>query len=130
MTDKEMEAFCCMIKKFIPIFLLLVTICTIIPFTKAEAVSYDIDFETKTEAIELVNLDTDTVVFSKNPDKKMYPASTTKIMTYIIAVEAIKDLEGTTLTVKNRFWIPCWEPAAHWQVFMMAKSLPFCNCLT
>lgn len=90
-----------MIKKFIPIFLLLVTICTIIPFTKAEAVSYDIDFETKTEAIELVNLDTDTVVFSKNPDKKMYPASTTKIMTYIIAVEAIKDLEGTTLTVKK-----------------------------
>jgi D-alanyl-D-alanine carboxypeptidase (penicillin-binding protein 5/6) len=81
--------------------LLVLTICIIFPFTKAEAISYDIDFETQTEALELINLDTDTVVYSKNGNQKMYPASTTKIMTYIIAVEQIQDLEGTVITVKE-----------------------------
>ncbi len=88
-------------KKLIPILLLLVTFCMLVPFTKAHAASYDIDFETSTEALELVNLDTDTVVYSKNGDQKMYPASTTKIMTYIIVVESIADLEGTTITVSQ-----------------------------
>ncbi len=39
----------------------------------------------------MVNLDTDIVVMSKNPDKKMYPASTAKIMTCLVALENIKD---------------------------------------
>lgn len=91
-------------KKLIPIALLMTVICLIsmiLPFTKAEAISYEIPFEPETKAIQLVNLDTDTVVYSKNADQKMYPASTTKIMNYIIVVEAVKDLEGTTLTVKK-----------------------------
>lgn len=88
-------------KRLIPLLLLLVTICVIFPFTKADALSYNIDFETSSQAIELVNLDTDTVVYSKNADQKMYPASCTKIMTYIIVAEAIDDLEGTTITVKQ-----------------------------
>ena len=90
-----------MLKKIIPFFLMMVTLCVIFPITQASAISYDIDFETQTKALELVNLDTDTVVYTKNADQKMYPASTTKIMTYIITVESIKDLEGTTLTVKK-----------------------------
>lgn len=91
-------------KKIIPIALLMSVICIIsiiLPFTKAKAISYEIPFEPETGAIELVNLDTDTVVYSKNADQKMYPASTTKIMNYIIVAEAVKDLEGTTLTVKK-----------------------------
>ena len=90
-----------MIKRLLPLLLVLITLCAIIPFTTAEAISYDIDFKIKTEAVELVNLDTDTVVFSQNANQKMYPASTTKIMTYIIVVEAIEDLNGTKLTVKK-----------------------------
>ena len=31
----------------------------------------------------------------------MYPASTTKIMTYIVAVEHITDLENTQITVSE-----------------------------
>ena len=70
-----------MLKKIIPFFLMMVTLCVIFPITQASAISYDIDFETQTKALELVNLDTDTVVYTKNADQKMYPASTTKIMT-------------------------------------------------
>lgn len=45
------------------------------------------------EGVYMVNLETDTVVASKNPDKKLYPASTTKIMTCLVALENVKDLD-------------------------------------
>lgn len=67
----------------------------------AYAVKNNIDFETKTDILYLVNLDTDTVVYSKNSDKKCYPASTTKIMTYIIVSENISDVEGTKAEIKQ-----------------------------
>ena len=41
------------------------------------------------EAVYMVNTDTDTIVFAKNENKRMYPASTTKIMTAIVALENI-----------------------------------------
>lgn len=44
------------------------------------------------EGVYMVNLNTDTVVMSKNPDRKLYPASTTKIMTCLVALENVKDL--------------------------------------
>lgn len=45
------------------------------------------------EAVYMVNTDTDTIVFAKNENKRMYPASTTKIMTAIVALENIYDWE-------------------------------------
>ncbi len=70
---------------------------TVIP---ACAVKNKIDFKTKTEILYLVNLDTDTVVYSKNADKKCYPASTTKIMTYIIVAEQVQDFDNTKVIIK------------------------------
>ncbi len=43
------------------------------------------------EAVYMVNSDTGDVVFEKNAAKKMYPASTTKIMTAIVALENVSD---------------------------------------
>lgn len=43
----------------------------------------------------LINLDTNTVIATKNGDKKIYPASMTKIMTLIVAVENAKSLDDT-----------------------------------
>ena len=45
----------------------------------------------------MVNTDTDIVVVSKNADKKMWPASTTKIMTCLVALENIKDFDAYVL---------------------------------
>ena len=39
----------------------------------------------------MLNLDTDTVVYTYNPDEPLPMASMTKIMTYIIAYESIPD---------------------------------------
>ena len=49
----------------------------------------------------MANLDTDTVVYEKDADLRLEPASCTKIMTYIVAAEHISDLEGTKITVSD-----------------------------
>ncbi len=47
--------------------------------------------EIYSDGVYMVNLDTNTVIISKNPDKKQYPLSTTKIMTVLVALENVKD---------------------------------------
>ncbi len=51
-------------------------------------------FALYSEAVYMVNLDTDIVLVSKNIDKKMYPASTTKIMTCLVSLAHIKDFDA------------------------------------
>ncbi len=65
------------------------------------AAEFDTDFDTVCKSIYLENLDTGMTVFSKNADTRRYPASTTKIMTYIITAENISDLKNTYITVKG-----------------------------
>lgn len=60
--------------------------------------SYKVSFQVYSDTVFLINTDTGTVLYEKNPDKKIYPASLTKIMTAIIAIEAVKDLENTIVT--------------------------------
>lgn len=59
------------------------------------------------EAVYMVNVDTGDVVFEKNAEKKMFPASTTKIMTAIIALENVSDW-NKKVTIPydcfNEFW--------------------------
>ena len=45
------------------------------------------EFNAKCKGAILYEIDTGTMVFSHNPDTKLYPASTTKIMTCLIALE-------------------------------------------
>jgi len=86
-------------KKAIPLFSILFTICILFTSVTASAATFNIDFATNSAAIELINMDTGTVVYQKNADARREPASTTKIMTYIVASEHIKDLEATKITV-------------------------------
>lgn len=56
--------------------------------------AFSLPFDIYSEGVYMVNLDTDIVVASKNPDKKLYPASTTKIMTCLVALENVKDFNA------------------------------------
>ena len=67
----------------------------------ASAVDYGCNFSTVSKAVYLENLDTGAVVYEKSADEKMYPASTTKIMTYIITAEHVSDFKNTYVTVKD-----------------------------
>lgn len=57
-------------------------------------------FELRSTAVYLENLDTGTVIFEKNADEKRYPASLTKIMTAIVTLENVQDLDGETAAYK------------------------------
>lgn len=43
----------------------------------------------------IINKTKNTVIASRNPDTKVYPASTTKVMTLLVAVENINDINDT-----------------------------------
>lgn len=47
----------------------------------------------------LINTDTNTVVYEKNPNQKIYPASITKLMTAILVMEKFEGKLNTTVTV-------------------------------
>ena len=49
----------------------------------------------------LINSDSGTVLYAKNADQKVEPASITKVMTAILAAEKFKDKLGTVITVEN-----------------------------
>lgn len=66
----------------------------------ALAASYEPDFAVSANAVYLVNLDTGKVIYEKNAYEKIYPASTTKIMTAILALENIPDLDGPQIELK------------------------------
>ena len=86
-------------KKLFPILCLFLALCCVLPGAQARAATFNIDFDTSSAAIELVNLDTDTVVYEKDADARREPASTTKIMTFIVVSEQIQDLDNTQVTV-------------------------------
>lgn len=50
--------------------------------------------EIYSDGVYMVNLDTNTVIVSKNADKKLYPLSTTKIMTVLLALENVTDFNA------------------------------------
>ena len=91
-------------KRKITVFLMsclvLMSVLIISPLN-AKAAEFDIDFEPISKSLYLENLDTDTVVYTKSADEKRYPASTTKIMTYIVTTEHVEDIKNTKVTVKS-----------------------------
>lgn len=60
-------------------------------------------FSLYSEGVYMVNLDTDIVVVSKNADKKLYPASTTKIMTCLVALANIKNFDAVVDVTYDSF---------------------------
>lgn len=62
----------------------------------ASALSYQPDFPVRSEAVYLENLDTETVIYEKNADRRMYPASVTKIMTALLVLERVRDPDAET----------------------------------
>lgn len=81
------------------LLILIVMFCS--SFFTVGAISYPNDVKTESDSIFLVNMDSGQTVFEKNADEKRYPASTTKIMTYIIVVENIDDLDNTRVPIKE-----------------------------
>lgn len=93
-------------RKFLSLSLILICIMTM--FTvNANAVGFEFNFERDDEKVQLttdtllmISLDTGDVIFDKNGSEKRYPASITKIMTYCVVVDKIKDF-NTKVPIKE-----------------------------
>lgn len=75
-------------------------IFAIVPQSKAEA-AFVVDYEPNCDAVYMVNLDTGIVVYEKNADKIKYPASTTKMMTCMLALEYFSDPASEYYTISR-----------------------------
>lgn len=79
---------------FFVIFSVLISVVSVIPASAAYKVSFDVF----SDVAYLINTDTNTAIYEKEPDKQTYPASLTKIMTALVAIENVADLENTMVT--------------------------------
>ncbi|MCM1114792.1 MAG: D-alanyl-D-alanine carboxypeptidase [Clostridium sp.] len=77
---------------------LIITIISVATPFSALAASYEPDRKIYAEAYMLINLDDDSypVVAEKNSEKKLYPASLTKIVTATVVLNHVKDLSAKT----------------------------------
>lgn len=84
-------------------FIIMSVFC--VPSFSASAAVYDVDKPVYAEAYMLINLDDDSypVVAEKNPDKKLYPASLTKIVTAMVVLNNVKDLQAKTKMSQTAF---------------------------
>ena len=88
-----------MFKKFFCIFFVVILIAsvTVMPSSAYKPTN----FEVEAEGAMLVNMDTGDVLYTKNADKRLYPASLTKLMTALVLYENTKDLDSETITVSE-----------------------------
>ncbi len=89
-------------KKFISFAFCLIFLITTLALP---ANAYKPTFKNHADAILLYNVDTDTVVYSQNPDKRIYPASLTKIMVAVLLVEKNDNLKDLELTVSEEIYL-------------------------
>ncbi len=89
-------------KFFKRIMILLLAILLILSsLFSISAITYSYEGEVESDTILVVNMDTGVTVYDKNADKVRFPASLTKIMTFIIVSENVEDLESTRVPIKQ-----------------------------
>ena len=71
------------------------------------------DIEILSESAVLIDSKTGSVLYSKNSNQKMYPASTTKIMTGILAIERANLSDKTTASYKAISLVPPGHSSAY-----------------
>ena len=86
---------------FFPLFMALIFICFFCPVSAAEADEITL----KSETAVLVDGDTGRVLFEKEMHRRMYPASITKIMTALLALENGKLDDSITMSREAVFSI-------------------------
>ena len=85
-------------KIFCVLFIVLFTVSVVtVPASAYTPTNFEID----AEGAMLVNMDTGDILYQKNADKRLYPASLTKLMTALVLYENTKDVDAETITVSD-----------------------------
>lgn len=91
-------------KRLVAFLTILVLAVTILPSAAfgAEA-DPTTGFAVNSQAVYMVNNESGMVIYEKNADTPLYPASLVKVMTALLAIENCSDLEGTVATAP--YWV-------------------------
>ena len=82
--------------------LILILICLFSFFLPLNVSAYQISgVDLHCEAAMLISMDTGDILFEKNADKRMYPASITKLLTALVVIENANNFETDVLTYTN-----------------------------
>ena len=84
-------------KKSIAILLFVIYICCMVGCC-ADGID---GVEINSRSAYMINLDSNQVMLNKNADKKMEPASLTKIMTVLVAIESCDDIENERVHIAD-----------------------------
>lgn len=87
-------------RKLISTILIIMILLSSLGLSSAAA-EYTPNFEVSAKSVYLVNLDSNQLIYQKNANEPMEPASLTKIMTAILALENCADLDGTMVTMRQ-----------------------------
>ncbi len=93
--------------KIFSIFTSIILLCGNFAAATTAYAAFTPKCELYSEGIYMVEMETNTVVVAKNENKQLMPASTTKIMTALVALENIKDFDQTvniSYEATNEFW--------------------------
>lgn len=90
------------LKNIIIIILLFILFCT----TNVMATGELSDLSTYSPTCLLMESKTGKVIYNKNAYEKMYPASTTKIMTAILTLENCKLIDTAVASYESIFTVP------------------------
>ena len=87
-------------KKSILAFFLIIILA--LSLFSAPASAYQLSgFEVNAEGVYFASLDTGDVLYTKNADKKLYPASLTKIMTALVLLDNTENLDTEIITISE-----------------------------
>lgn len=85
-----------MVKKTISLIISIFLISLI--FTSSAAAYKPSTFDVTAEGCLIANVDTDAIIYEKNSEERLYPASLTKIMTAIVVLDECADPQNTVVT--------------------------------
>ena len=90
-------------RKLLGIFscILMIAVLASMAVMPASAYTYEYDGEIVSSSVVMKSLDTGEILYSKDADTVRYPASITKIMTYIIVAENVTDIENERAEIKQ-----------------------------
>ena len=88
-------------RKIISLIICVIACASLLSPLNASAGFTPTEFEITAESVLLVNLDTGTIMFEQGATDRRYMASLTTIMTAVIALEQIEDLDNTYITVSE-----------------------------
>lgn len=123
--------------KFFTIFLTFILIFSAFGtniLSKPASAAFSPTFDLYSEGVYMVNLDTNIVVASKNPDKRLYPASTAKIMTCLVALENVRDFNAKVECAYecfDEFWAgnPNYYGASNAAIETEQSNLTYNDCM-